>query len=63
MEKCSSVYTHQADTSDTGLGHRSLAHLRGLLTEEEIQLVIISLGTIRDEVYVDKSGVCGEKKW
>lgn len=57
------MYTHQADTSDTGLGHRSLAHLRGLLSEEEIQLVIISLGTIRDEVYVDKSGVCGEKKW
>lgn len=58
-----SACTHQADASYTGLGHRTLAHLRGLLPEEEIQLVVISLCAVGDEVYVDESGVCGEKRW
>lgn len=58
-----SLCTHQADASYAGLGHRTLAHLRGLLPEEEIQLVVISLRAVGDEVYVDESGVCGEKRW
>lgn len=59
----SQLCTHQADASDTGLGHRTLAHLGGLLPEEEIQLVVISLRAVGDEVYVDESRVCGEKRW
>lgn len=58
-----SVCTHQADASYAGLGDRTLAHLRGLLPEEEIQLVVISLGAVWDEVYVDERRVCGEKRW
>lgn len=58
-----SLCTHQADASNTWLGHRTLAHLWGLLPEEEIQLVVISLGAVRDEVYVDESGIWGQKMW
>lgn len=59
----SSLCTHQADASYTGLGHRTLAHLRGLFPEEEVQLVVISLRAVGDEVHVDESGICGEKRW
>lgn len=51
--------THQADASDTALGDGALAHLRRLLPEEEIQLVVVPLGAVRDEVHVDEGGVCG----
>ena len=59
----SSLFTHQADASYTGLGHGTLAHLGRLLPEEEIQLVVISLCAVGDEVYTDESGVCGERRW
>lgn len=51
--------THQADASDAALGDGALAHLRRLLPEEEIQLVVVPLGAVRDEVDVDEGGVCG----
>lgn len=54
-----SLRTHQADASDAGLGHGTLAHLRRLLPEEEIQLVVVPLGAVGDEVHVDEGGVCG----
>lgn len=50
--------THQADAPNTRLCHRTLAHLGRLLAEEEIQLVVVPFGTVRDEVHVDKCGVC-----
>lgn len=53
------VRTHQADASDTALGDGALAHLRQLLPEEEIQLVVVPLGAVGDEVHVDERGVCG----
>lgn len=51
--------THQADASDAALGDGALAHLRRLLPEEEIQLVVVPLGAVGDEVHVDERGVCG----
>lgn len=51
--------THQADASDAGLGDGTLAHLRGRLPEEEIQLVVIPFRTVGDEVDMDESGICG----
>lgn len=62
-QTCFSLCTHQADASYARLGHRTMAHLRGLLPEEEIQLVVISLCAVGNELYVDESGVCGEKRW
>ena len=59
----SSLRTHQADASDARLGHGTLAHLGGLLPEEEIQLVVVSLRAVGDEVHVDERRVCGEKRW
>lgn len=46
--------SHQANSANPGLSHGSLTHLRGLLTEEEIQLVVILFCTIRDELSMDK---------
>lgn len=63
QNKRAPLCTHQADAPNTGLGHRTLAHLRGLLPEEEIQLVIVSLCAVWDEFHVDECGVCGEERW
>lgn len=46
--------THQADPPDSGLAHGTLPHLGGLLTEEEVELVVVLLGAVRDEVCVDE---------
>lgn len=54
--------THQADPPYPGLRHGTLAHLRGLLAEEEVELVIIFLSTVWDEVCMDKSGIYGEER-
>lgn len=51
---------HQADPADPGLGHGTLAHLGGLLSEEEVELVIVLLAAVWDEVCVDECGICGE---
>ncbi len=52
------MITHQADPPYPGLGHGTLTHLRGFLAEEEVELVIILLGTVWDEVCVDECGIC-----
>lgn len=57
-----SAFTHQADASDAGLAHGALTHLRRLLPEEEIQLVIVPLRAVGNEVHVDERGVCGERR-
>lgn len=54
------VITHQADPPYPGLGHGTLAHLGGLLPEEEVEFVIILFSAVWDEVRVDKRGICEE---
>lgn len=54
--------THQADASDTALGDGALAHLRRLLPEKEIQLIVVPLCAVGDEVHVDERGVCGVRE-
>lgn len=56
MEKKTKVkkMSHQTNSANPGLSHGSLTHLRGLLTEEEIQLVVILFCTIRDELSMDE---------
>ena len=56
------MITHQADPPYPRLGHGTLAHLRGFLAEEEVELVIILLSAVWDEVCVDECGVCGEER-
>lgn len=57
------MITHQADPPYPGLGHGTLAHLRGFLAEEEVELVIILLSAVWDEVCMDECGICrGVKK-
>lgn len=56
------MITHQADPPYPGLGHGTLAHLGGLLPEEEVEFVIILFGAVWDEVCVDKRGVCEEER-
>lgn len=52
------MITHQADPSYPGLGHGTLAHLRGFLPEEEVELVIVLFGTVWNEVCMDECGIC-----
>lgn len=52
------MLTHQANPSYPGLGHGTLAHFRGFLTEEKIKLVIILLSAVWDEVCMDECGIC-----
>lgn len=59
---CRCEKTHQADPADAGLGHGTLAHLGGLLSEEEVELVIVLLATVWDEVCVDECGICGGER-
>lgn len=54
--------THQTDPPYPGLGHGTLAHLGGFLSEEEVELVIILFGAVWDEVCVDKCGICEEQE-
>lgn len=54
------MITHQADPPYPGLGHGTLAHLRGFLAEEEVELVIILLSAVWDEVCMDECGICEE---
>lgn len=54
-------FAHQANPSYPGLGHGTLAHLRGFLSKEKVKLVVILLSTVWDEVGVDKCGICGGK--
>lgn len=56
------VITHQADPPYPGLGHGTLAHLRGFLPEEEVQLVIILFSAVWDEVCVDECGIYEEER-
>lgn len=56
------MITHQADPPYPGLGHGTLAHLRGFLSEEEVELVIILFSAVWDEVCVDECGICEEER-
>lgn len=56
------MITHQADAPYPGLGHGTLAHLRGFLAEEEVELVIILLCAVWDEVCMDECGICKEER-
>lgn len=51
------VATHQADAPYPGLGHGTLAHLRGFLPEEEVELVVVLFSAVWDEVGVDERRV------
>lgn len=61
FSKLSSI-THQADPSDPGLGHGTLAHLGGFLPEEEVKLIVVLLAAVGDEVSVDERGVWAEEE-
>lgn len=56
------MITYQADPPYSGLGHWTLAHLRGFLAEEEVELVIILLSAVWDEVCVDECGICSKER-
>ena len=50
--------SYQADPPNAGVHGRALRRLYGPLTEEEVELVVVALGTVRDELGVDERRVC-----
>lgn len=46
--------SYQADPPDAGIHGGALRCLRRPLTEEEVELVVIALGAVRDELSVDE---------
>lgn len=52
--------SHRAHSADARVhGALPVALLRGLLGEEEVDLVVIPVGVVWDEVGGDEPGVCG----
>lgn len=50
-------YTYQADAPDAGIDPRTQWGISRLLSEEEVELVIIPLAAVRDELGTDKGWV------